>query len=111
MEKKEIIKNIAERTGGDIYLGVVGAVRTGKSTFIKKVVEKIHEYSIVGNTIVSCFDPECVCKVKEIDNNIQTALLYEKSELGDEIMSFGVAKYCKQLGVDAAHPEYFLNSH
>lgn len=78
---------------------------------IKKVVEKIHEYSIVGNTIVSCFDPECVCKVKEIDNNIQTALLYEKSELGDEIMSFGVAKYCKQLGVDAAHPEYFLISH
>ena len=41
MEKKEIIKNIAERTGGDIYLGVVGAVRTGKSTFIKKVVENL----------------------------------------------------------------------
>ncbi len=41
MEKKEIIQNIAERTGGDIYLGVVGAVRTGKSTFIKKVVENL----------------------------------------------------------------------
>lgn len=41
MEKKDIIKNIAERTGGDIYLGVVGAVRTGKSTFIKKVVESL----------------------------------------------------------------------
>ena len=41
MEKLEIIKNIAERTGGDIYLGVVGAVRTGKSTFIKKVVETL----------------------------------------------------------------------
>ena len=37
MDKQEIIKNIALRTGGDIYLGVVGAVRTGKSTFIKKV--------------------------------------------------------------------------
>ena len=36
MEKQEIIKNIAARSGGDIYLGVVGAVRTGKSTFIKK---------------------------------------------------------------------------
>ena len=36
MEKLEIIKNISERTGGDLYLGVVGAVRTGKSTFIKK---------------------------------------------------------------------------
>jgi len=41
MNKHEIIKNIAERTGGDIYLGVVGAVRTGKSTFIKKVIETL----------------------------------------------------------------------
>lgn len=41
MEKSEIIKNIALRTGGDIYLGVVGAVRTGKSTFIKKMVETL----------------------------------------------------------------------
>ena len=41
MDKHEIIKNIASRSGGDIYLGVVGAVRTGKSTFIKKVVETL----------------------------------------------------------------------
>ncbi len=41
MEKIDIIKSITERTGGDIYLGVVGAVRTGKSTFIKKVIENL----------------------------------------------------------------------
>ncbi len=41
MRKEEIIASIAKRTGGDIYLGVVGAVRTGKSTFIKKVVESL----------------------------------------------------------------------
>ena len=41
MDKKEIIKNIAMRTKGDIYLGVVGAVRSGKSTFIKKMVETL----------------------------------------------------------------------
>ena len=41
MEKYEIIKNIAKRSGGDIYLGVVGAVRTGKSTFIKRVIETL----------------------------------------------------------------------
>ena len=41
MEKIDIIKDIAERTGGDIYLGVVGAVRTGKSTFIKKCIENL----------------------------------------------------------------------
>ncbi len=41
MDKYEIIKNIAKRSGGDIYLGVVGAVRTGKSTFIKRMVETL----------------------------------------------------------------------
>lgn len=37
----DVFKDIAERTGGDIYLGVVGAVRTGKSTFIKKFMELV----------------------------------------------------------------------
>lgn len=41
MEKVDIFKDIAERTGGDIYIGVVGAVRTGKSTFIKRFMEKV----------------------------------------------------------------------
>lgn len=39
MEKFDIFKDIAERTGGDIYLGVVGPVRTGKSTFIKRFMD------------------------------------------------------------------------
>ena len=41
MDKNEIIKSISTRTNGDIYLGVVGAVRTGKSTFIKKFMENL----------------------------------------------------------------------
>lgn len=41
MEKMDIIKDITARTNGEIYLGVVGAVRTGKSTFIKKVIENL----------------------------------------------------------------------
>ena len=41
MEKKEIIKSIATRGNGEIYLGVVGAVRTGKSTFIKRFIENL----------------------------------------------------------------------
>ena len=36
-----IYQNIATRTGGDIYIGVVGPVRTGKSTFIKRFFEKL----------------------------------------------------------------------
>lgn len=41
MDKNNIIKDITARTGGEIYLGVVGAVRTGKSTFIKKFIENL----------------------------------------------------------------------
>ena len=40
MEKYNVYKDISTRTGGDIYIGVVGPVRTGKSTFITKFVEK-----------------------------------------------------------------------
>lgn len=36
-----IYQDIASRTGGDIYLGVVGPVRTGKSTFIRKFMETL----------------------------------------------------------------------
>ena len=39
MENYTIYQDIAERTGGDIYIGVVGPVRTGKSTFIKNFME------------------------------------------------------------------------
>ncbi|MDK2802330.1 MAG: stage IV sporulation protein A [Oscillospiraceae bacterium] len=39
--ESSIYKDIAERTDGDIYIGVVGPVRTGKSTFIKKFMEHI----------------------------------------------------------------------
>ncbi len=39
MENYEIYQDIAKRTQGDIYIGVVGPVRTGKSTFIKKFME------------------------------------------------------------------------
>lgn len=39
MENFNIYKDIADRTQGDIYVGVVGPVRTGKSTFIKRFME------------------------------------------------------------------------
>ena len=35
----DIYKDIASRTGGEIYIGVVGPVRTGKSTFIKRFMD------------------------------------------------------------------------
>ena len=39
MEKYDIYKDISRRTEGDIYIGVVGPVRTGKSTFIKRFMD------------------------------------------------------------------------
>ncbi|AOY77406.1 stage IV sporulation protein A [Clostridium formicaceticum] len=39
MEKYHIYRDIAQRTQGDIYIGVVGPVRTGKSTLIKRVMD------------------------------------------------------------------------
>ncbi|MCL6560522.1 MAG: stage IV sporulation protein A, partial [Firmicutes bacterium] len=36
---ENLFRDISERTGGDIYIGVVGGVRTGKSTFIKRFME------------------------------------------------------------------------
>ena len=44
MEKQEqsaVCREIGARTGGDIYIGVVGPVRTGKSTFIKRFMEEL----------------------------------------------------------------------
>ena len=42
MEKKgQVYETIAKRTGGDVYIGVVGPVRTGKSTFIKEFMEQL----------------------------------------------------------------------
>ena len=44
MEKQEqnsICREIGARTGGDIYIGVVGPVRSGKSTFIKRFMEQL----------------------------------------------------------------------
>lgn len=37
----KIYEDIAARTGGDVYIGVVGPVRTGKSTFIKRFMETL----------------------------------------------------------------------
>ncbi len=39
MERFDIYNDICRRTGGDIYIGVVGPVRTGKSTFVTKFME------------------------------------------------------------------------
>src|SRR5690625_335684 len=41
LKRIDIFKDISKRTNGDIYLGIVGAGRTGKSTFIKKFMDLV----------------------------------------------------------------------
>ena len=49
MENLKIYQDIANRTQGDIYIGVVGPVRTGKSTFIKRFMELLVLPNIENN--------------------------------------------------------------
>ena len=48
-----IYEDIAKRTNGEIYIGVVGPVRSGKSTFVKKFID-----SVVLPNIESDYDRE-----------------------------------------------------
>ena len=41
MEEKNVYQDISQRTDGDVYIGVVGPVRTGKSTFIKRFMDAL----------------------------------------------------------------------
>lgn len=49
MPANSIYKDIALRTGGDIYIGVVGPVRSGKSTFVKKFMDSVVIPAISGD--------------------------------------------------------------
>lgn len=66
MNTTDILKSIAQRCGGDIYLGIVGPVRVGKSTFIREFMEK---------AVIPYVQDE-----------------YEKSRMIDELPQAGVGK-------------------
>ena len=56
MEERNVYQDISQRTDGDVYIGVVGPVRTGKSTFIKRfmdslVLPNIHDESVYQRTV------------------------------------------------------------
>ncbi len=56
MEERNVYQDISQRTDGDVYIGVVGPVRTGKSTFIKRfmdalVLPNIKDENIYNRTV------------------------------------------------------------
>ena len=90
MDNYDVYQSIAERTNGDIYVGVVGPVRTGKSTFIAKFMQNLvlpnidNKFKLDraidempqaadGRTIMTTqprFVPSDAVKVK-LDNNVE----------------------------------------
>ena len=63
MERFDLYQDIAQRTGGNIYIGVIGGVRTGKSTFIKRFMD----------TVVLKYMPEGHEKERMLDELPQSA--------------------------------------
>ncbi|MEF2884333.1 MAG: stage IV sporulation protein A, partial [Ruminococcus sp.] len=56
MEERNVYRDISQRTDGDVYIGVVGPVRTGKSTFIKRfmdalVLPNIHDEALYRRAV------------------------------------------------------------
>lgn len=61
MKDNKIIESISKRGNGEIYLGVVGAVRTGKSTFIKRFIENL----IVPNIVDEYEKKHCLDEIPQ----------------------------------------------
>ncbi|GAA0675577.1 MULTISPECIES: glycerophosphodiester phosphodiesterase [Clostridium] len=66
----------------------------------KKVIDLIYKYDLKDSIILSSFNHFSMMKCKEIDSSIKTGLLYEGTFVDIE-------EYCKKLGADALHPQYF----
>ncbi|WP_010240752.1 glycerophosphodiester phosphodiesterase [Clostridium arbusti] len=65
----------------------------------KRVIEKICEYKLEDNVILSSFNHYSMKKVKDIDNNIKTGLLYAAN-------LYKAEEYAEKVGADALHPHF-----
>lgn len=83
MDKKEILSGLSKKGNGEIFLGVVGAVRTGKSTFIKKVIECL----VVPNVVNEEEKKRCIDEIPQTASGKQIMTVEPKfvPSLGAEI--------------------------
>jgi len=109
VQQRNIYKDISRRTGGDIYIGVVGPVRTGKSTFSKRfmdtlVIPNIEDsfkreraqdelpQSAAGRTIMTTepkFIPEQAAEISLADNvNLRVRLIDCVGYIVDEALGY-----------------------
>lgn len=63
----------------------------------KKVIDKIYEFKLKNNIILSSFNHYSMIRAKEYDSSIKTGLLYEAT-------LYNVHEYVKTVGADALHP-------
>ena len=63
----------------------------------KKVIDKVYEFGVEKNVILSSFNHYSMIRVKEYDKNIKTGLLYTA-------MLYKAHEYIKTVGADALHP-------
>ncbi len=85
MMQNTIYRDIAARTGGDIYIGVVGPVRTGKSTFIKKFME-----TLVLPNIADSYDRERTVDELPQSASGKTVMTTEPKFIPDEAVKITV---------------------
>src|SRR5574344_656003 len=74
MDKKEILQSLSKKSGGEIYLGVVGSVRSGKSTFIKKCIETL----VLPNIDEELEKKRCMDEIPQTSNGKQIMTIKPK---------------------------------
>ena len=87
MQDNSIYRDIAKRTGGDIYIGVVGPVRTGKSTFIQRFLD-----SVVLPNIENEYDKERTLDQIPQSATGRTVMTTEPKFVPDESVKIGVGE-------------------
>ena len=87
MQDNSIYRDIAKRTGGDIYIGVVGPVRTGKSTFIQRFLD-----SVVLPNIDDEYDRQRTVDEMPQSANGRTVMTTEPKFVPDESVKISVGE-------------------
>lgn len=87
------------------------------SEIVRKTIERVKEFGLFENLIISCFNKEILLECKQIDAKVKTGILYSTECPYEELYEDYVG-FAKSIGADAIHPlamfvddEYIENCH
>ena len=103
MADHSIYRDIAERTGGDIYIGVVGPVRSGKSTFIKRFMESLVLPNIGEGYLPQLQESASIREDGTIISTIVNTSMMESAEVDCQIADFQVKDIVAEVLMGEAH--------